>query len=359
MGTCSSKPNKQQTSKKSRKKAKLDECAQAKAWCCCCCCCCSLCTSDELEDPYNQSKVFNARLIGYDDYGNLRYKIDPAHVADDELSQILSLDSTNRDGRELWYVIDACWCNEWLLFVHTDKAVAPSPGPVYNKRLLMVDEKTGKLVAKPNLVCEGTSRIGDYRRVSRETWEMFVGLYPGSGPAITTVFRSEIDAKAAAALAAKLRAKFNTDDETNELYAIVEEESEETAAKIKKEEEWRQTGLFPTENWLVGDAIYEDEGDSTAPVAATKWLNAPANKAASVPARHLTPGDVPLMTSDDTASTTLSSPPAAAGGSDSSTASASVAKKPTVVTKVAVKKKVNEDLYADIYSNEEEATGGL
>ena len=136
--------------KKSRKKAKLDECAQLKA--CCCCCCGSLpCLKDPHDDPNYVSKVYNTRLIGYDDYGNLRYKIDPAHVGDDELSQILALDSTNRDGRDLWYVIDACWVNEWLLFAHTDKIVAPSPGPVYNKRLLMTDQETGKLVPNRRL----------------------------------------------------------------------------------------------------------------------------------------------------------------------------------------------------------------
>ena len=339
MGACCSSDKKKQD-KKSRKKAKLDECAQLKA---CCCCCGSLpCLKDPHDDPNYVSKVYNTRLIGYDDYGNLRYKIDPAHVGDDEISQILALDSTNRDGRDLWYVVDACWVNEWLLFVHTDKIVAPSPGPVYNRRLLMTDQETGKLVPKPDLVCEGTTRIGDYRRVSQETWEQFVALYPGSGPPITTYFHSEIDAAAAAAAEAKNRV--SVDDETKE---PEEEVTEETKAKLKQEEEWRKTGLYPTDNWLIGDAIYEDEEAPAAPTSIAAPVDAPASAPAPAPAPVMPPSEI-------SEATTLLGGGAAAEAEALPPPPPRVEKKATSVTKVAPKKKVNEDLYNDIYSEKVE-----
>ncbi len=199
---------------------------------------------DDLEHA-RESKVFETKLIGYDEFGNLRYKVSPEHDRNSELAEIMAIDSTNREKRDLWYVMDACWINEWLQFVRTNADVQPAPGPCYNRRLVMKDPITSKWIPKPNLVCEGQQGIGDYRRVSEETWLAFVQLYPGSGPAISTQFISYIDA-------AQEKEALKIENEETEKDQIKPDEVDEEMKKlIEVEKGYRKTGLYPTENWVI------------------------------------------------------------------------------------------------------------
>ena len=103
--------------------------------------------------------------------------------------------------------------------------VAPRLGPCYNNRLIEwydpsevkivkieddeqkehdpdspevpVSNKKDEISMEPKWVCKHTlsaateGSTGDYRRVNEETWLKFKELYPGSGPAITTVFYND------------------------------------------------------------------------------------------------------------------------------------------------------------------------
>jgi len=180
-------PDAAKKARKARKKAAKYKAEHAQDAVMCGC----LCAGYDKEDASQfyidvENKVFDTRLIGYDKYGNLRYGI-PEHDRHGEMNEVMAVDSTDRDHHHYWYLMDACWLQEWLLYVHGDENVTPMPGPVYNHRLVMKSQKpedNGKWVAKPNLVMEGNNHIGDYRRVSRHTWELFASMYPNSGPVI-------------------------------------------------------------------------------------------------------------------------------------------------------------------------------
>lgn len=140
------------------------------------------------------SKVLNPRLMSFDEHGNLRYGA-PERDRNDELTKILNTDKNHYDeeGKE-WYIMDSVWVHSWLLFVHLDPDNSPAPGPCRNDRLITTrltdlhKRGSSRIKAKPNLIMATQKRAGDYRRVTRETWEMFKSLYAGSGPDIIAVF---------------------------------------------------------------------------------------------------------------------------------------------------------------------------
>jgi hypothetical protein len=225
-------------SKKKLKPADFDECAVMRSFCCCCACFCQ-----EKERPENYvSRVFNTSLIGYDQYGNLRYGMGE-HDRNSELAEVMALDSTNKDVTDVWHIMDACWVNEWLLYVHSDPNVAPLPGPCYNHRLVRQDDD-GNWVPKLNLTLEAADRVGDYRKVSEETWNLFCQLYPGSGPTITGTFP---------------RAVKKTDPDSE---GVAKSDASDDKAKGEKADSdapkevvdpFEKTGLYPTDSWDIGD----------------------------------------------------------------------------------------------------------
>lgn len=73
--------------------------------------------------------------------------------------------------------------------MHYESDTAPNPGPCRNERLLIPDYELNQWVPRKNLIMASKKRSGDYRRVSRKTWELYSDLYPGSGPTITTIFK--------------------------------------------------------------------------------------------------------------------------------------------------------------------------
>ena len=106
----------------------------------------------------------------------------------------MSNDLKSQDGKE-WYIISDAWMKAWLSFVHYDRECSPAPGPCRNDILLTVSTEersdgslSSQYVARPGLVMASNDRAGDYRRISRDAWEVFAGCYRGSGPAITMLF---------------------------------------------------------------------------------------------------------------------------------------------------------------------------
>jgi hypothetical protein len=84
--------------------------------------------------------------------------------------------------------MDSTWIASWLAYVHFDKRFAPAPGPCNNKRLITYDYQEKKYVGRTGLIMARNDFGGDYRRVSKEVWELFKEYYPESGPAITMTF---------------------------------------------------------------------------------------------------------------------------------------------------------------------------
>lgn len=110
---------------------------------------------------------------------------------DKQIREIMQLDRTDdKDEEKTWYIMDSAWIASWLAYVHFDKENAPAPGPCRNERLLTWDYQQGKYVGRFGLYMAVKDRAGDYRRVTKETWDKYCLLYPGSGPAITMVFNA-------------------------------------------------------------------------------------------------------------------------------------------------------------------------
>lgn len=87
-------------------------------------------------------------------------------------------------------MIETGWLTAWLAYVHHDKDIAPAPGPCRNDRLIQWDILQNKYVGRPGLIMSSRNCAGDFRRISRETWQKFKDFYPGSGPSITIEFYS-------------------------------------------------------------------------------------------------------------------------------------------------------------------------
>lgn len=78
--------------------------------------------------------------------------------------------------------------NAWLMYCHLNKNVNPNPGPCRNECLLESNQELTGWIPKSELVMARKDKEGDYRRISKATWEVFCELYPGSGPAIRVKF---------------------------------------------------------------------------------------------------------------------------------------------------------------------------
>lgn len=85
-------------------------------------------------------------------------------------------------------MIETAWLTAWLAYVHHDKHIAPAPGPCRNDRLIIWDPLQNLFVGRPGLVMAHKNCAGDFRRISRETWQKFKEFYPESGPSITMEF---------------------------------------------------------------------------------------------------------------------------------------------------------------------------
>lgn len=92
-----------------------------------------------------------------------------------------------KDGK-VWYIMDSAWIASWLAYVKFDRKVAPAPGPCKNNRLIIYDYHDKKYIGRPGLIMARKDFGGDYRRVSKEVWDLFCSYYPNSGPSITMVF---------------------------------------------------------------------------------------------------------------------------------------------------------------------------
>jgi hypothetical protein len=84
--------------------------------------------------------------------------------------------------------MDSPWIASWLAYVHYDRKGSPAPGPCNNMRLVMYDYGEKRYSGRTGLIMARKDFGGDYRRVSKEVWELFKEYYPDSGPAITMVF---------------------------------------------------------------------------------------------------------------------------------------------------------------------------
>lgn len=78
--------------------------------------------------------------------------------------------------------------NAWLMYVHLNKNINPNPGPCRNECLLDHNDPPTAWIPKKDLIMARKDKEGDYRRISKATWDLFCELYPGSGPAITVNF---------------------------------------------------------------------------------------------------------------------------------------------------------------------------
>lgn len=149
------------------------------------------------KDDTEDDNILRFQDIYYDEEGNLR--VGRAHVKtkeqkEKELRDILNIEAgDDMDAEDVtWYIMDASWIAAWFAYVHYESETAPYPGPCRNERLLRPDYTLQKWVPQDRLVMASKKRSGDYRRVSRKTWELYSELYPGCGPTITTVFKNVI-----------------------------------------------------------------------------------------------------------------------------------------------------------------------
>ena len=125
-----------------------------------------------------------------DKSGDRELELKRVIMADDASEEVISRKRNNlelhdffQDGKE-WYVIDSVWINTWLAYVHYGKDISPNPGPCDNTRLLNNDTGNSCWVPKPDMICATKTKSGHYRRITKETWEIFCECYPGSGPEI-------------------------------------------------------------------------------------------------------------------------------------------------------------------------------
>lgn len=100
---------------------------------------------------------------------------------------LMTFKTWTQDGKR-WCIIDTAWLNSWLAYVHLDKQNAPAPGPCNNIRLIEWDAVQGRWIGRHGLLMSNKNFAGDFRRISRETWQKFKEFYPGSGPTITMDF---------------------------------------------------------------------------------------------------------------------------------------------------------------------------
>lgn len=75
--------------------------------------------------------------------------------------------------------------------MHAAKGVCPAPGPCKNHRLIVWDDELKKWVGRPGILMATSSREGDYRRVTKETWLKFCEFYPGCEPTIKMIFHPD------------------------------------------------------------------------------------------------------------------------------------------------------------------------
>ena len=85
--------------------------------------------------------------------------------------------------------MDTAWVNLWLAYAHLKAEVCPAPGPINNKRLIEPNDELKIFSVKKNIALSVGNSAGDYRRVTEKTWNVFLKLYPNSGPAIKGTFK--------------------------------------------------------------------------------------------------------------------------------------------------------------------------
>jgi hypothetical protein len=157
------------------------------------------------KEEEEDSRVFDTKLIHFDEDGNLRLGIYNLFVQsyiyfiifilgtkeynrEGELKRIMDADDPVEEDGKIWYIINSAWVQAWLLYVHSNKNINPNPGPCRNDCLLTPAEDNSIWVPKENLIMGRKEIPGDYRRISKECWEIYCELYPGSGPAIYVEF---------------------------------------------------------------------------------------------------------------------------------------------------------------------------
>lgn len=143
--------------------------------------------SKDKKNEEEDSKEYDKKMIYIDEYGNFVYG-DKQFDPDEEAIRVMNTDDPiEEDGKE-WYIINTSWMNAWLMYCHLNKNVNPNPGPCRNECLLESNQASTGWVSKSDLVMARKDKEGDYRRISKATWEVFCELYPGSGPAIRVNF---------------------------------------------------------------------------------------------------------------------------------------------------------------------------
>lgn len=145
---------------------------------------------DDEEVQEEENRIYDKTLISFDNHGNLVLASKP-RKPEEELKRILGADDQEEELNKEWCVVASDWVNAWLLYVHTNKGVSPAPGPCSNLGLLQPNEDGTFWIPRSGLVLGDKNKTGDYRRISRESWEIYCELYPGSGPLITTRLTSE------------------------------------------------------------------------------------------------------------------------------------------------------------------------
>ena len=64
--------------------------------------------------------------------------------------------------------------HSWIEFVNYGRDVSPAPGPIINTTLLVVNNEKKVYDARAGLVMTRKTVTGNYRLVSKETWNFFV-----------------------------------------------------------------------------------------------------------------------------------------------------------------------------------------
>jgi len=148
--------------------------------------------SEDEEEEEEEDGVYDARLIFWDKHGNLRYGETTVAPPERQLLEVMELDYVDDEDGKKWYLVESAWLASWLAFVHVDKGHAPSPGPCSNERLIEWSPEENKYVGRKGLLMSSKDvGAGDFRRVSKETWNKYKEFYPESGPTITLEYNVE------------------------------------------------------------------------------------------------------------------------------------------------------------------------
>ena len=103
-----------------------------------------------------------------------------------------------------WYIVESQFVHDWLEYTGVKNPAAgadptapppetPRPTKLDNAKLLLTDEGTKLWVVNPAIKVAHGDDSGDYRRVTKQVYNSYCNMYPGSGPAVCVLDKTKED----------------------------------------------------------------------------------------------------------------------------------------------------------------------